>query len=408
MTTAPALTADELAGRARAVSREVLGPRAHQVDADSEFPAEGLHALHEAGLMAVFLPASMGGHAASVSTYVELAGILAEQCASTGMVWAMHGQQLAVLLDHGAASHREQLELAGTTGCVVGSVTTDARGGADLLSTGPALVPESGRLRLRRDAPVVTAGSCAGMYLVTMRADPASPPTDTQLVCVLPGDGIVRECGGWDALGMRGTRSRPMEFDVLVEPGRVLRPPFAEIARETMIPVGHLGWAGCWLGVARGAADRVRASLRKGRQSKRTDTLFARLAEAQLSIDLLESMVLRAAAKVDQVRAARRERRAAAPVDPVLVNNVKLAGSRLALAAVDELIAAVGMRGGYLKDTGLGLERALRDLRSAPLMFHDDRLLQANGRVVLTGARGLVGLRDGSGPATHPDNRSRP
>jgi acyl-CoA dehydrogenase len=401
LTTTVTLTAAEIAARARAVGDAVLAPQADTVDAESRFPGEGLRALHDAGLMAIFLRPEMGGHDASVSTYVELAGILAERCASTAMVWAMHGQQLAVLLAHGAQSHREQLELVGATGCVIGSVTTDARGGADLHSTGPALVPDGGKLRLRRDAPVVTAGGCAGMYLVTMRADPSSPPTDTRLVCVLPEDGVVRECGGWDALGMRGTRSCPMQFDVLVEPQRVLRAPFAQIARDTMVPVGHLGWAGCWLGVARGAAERVRASLRGGRGS-RTEALFARLAEAQLSIDLLESIVLRAASEVDR---ARRDGDMTT-VDPVLINNVKLAGSRLALAAVNELIDAVGMRHGYLRAGGLALERALRDLRSAPLMFHDDRLLQANGRVVLAGARGLVGL-DFAGPVTGRHNGGR-
>lgn len=392
-----ATATEDLLTRALTVSRGVVAASAEEVDAESRFPGESLRALHEAGLMAIFLPAGMGGHDASVVTYAKLAALLAEECASTGMVWAMHGQQLVSLLDHGATSHAEQLERAGAEGFLIGSVTTDAEGGADLLTTGPALVPEGGRLRVRRDAPVVTGGSCAGMYLVTMRADADSPPTRTRLVCVTHDDGVVEECGDWDALGMRGTRSRPMRFDVVVDPERVLGVPFAQIARSTMIPVGHVGWASCWLGVARGAAARTREALRAS-GGPRSDVLFGRLAEVRLSLDLLESFVLRVAEAVDRARDMRRAGLVPDPLDPVMVNNLKLAGARLAFAAVDDLVELMGMRDGYLRGRATGLERAFRDLRSASLMFHDDRLLQANGRLVLMGGRGLAELSDAAEP----------
>ena len=387
----------ELMRRARVLSSGALAANAARIDTDAEFPSENIRALHDAGLMAVFLSPDFGGHEASVRTYCEIAAILAEGCASTGMIWAMHGQQLISLLDHAQQSHRDQLALVGKRGCVIGSVTTDAVGGADLTSTGPALVTEGERLRLQRDAPVVTAGSCAGMYLVTMRADPDSPPNRTRLVCVMPDDGVVEECGTWDALGMRGTRSRAMRFDVLVHPRAVLAAPFAEVARWTMIPVGHVGWASCWLGVARAATAQIRDAIRArelGRGSTSSDLLFARLADIQLSLDLLESIVLRVAMEIDRVRGDRRAGSIAEPLNPVIVNNVKLAGSRLAFGVVDQLIDIAGMRDGYRRDGRFGLERAFRDLRSASLMFHDDRLLQANGRLVLASGSGLAGLAD--------------
>jgi acyl-CoA dehydrogenase len=38
---------------------------------------------------------------------------------------------------------------------------------------------------------------------------------------------------------------------------------------------------------------------------------------------------------------------------------------------------------GYMKNTALDLERVFRDLRSATLMYHNDRLLGANGKLIL-------------------------
>lgn len=385
----------ELVERARRIAADTLAANASKVDAEALFPADNLAALHEAGLMAVFLPPELGGHNASIATYGAIAAVLGEQCASTGMIWAMHGQQVVSLFDHAAESHAEWLARVGTAGCVIGSVTTDKAGGADLFTTGDALVPEDGMLRLRREAPVVTAGGNAGFYLVSMRTSSDAPLNSTCLVCVDRREGVIEERGTWDTLGMRGTHSVPMALDVLVPPSRVLAAPFSDIAKLTMVPAGHVGWASAWLGAARGAANRVRDALRTralGRSAPRSDVSYEKLAEVRLKLDLLESLIWRVATEADDLRTARRAGGPADFVDPVLVNNLKLAGSRLAFAAVDQLIDLVGMRDGYQRGSALGLERTFRDLRSGALMFHNDRLIQANGRLVLAGGRGLIGL----------------
>lgn len=393
----------ELVRRAKEVAASQLAARAAEVDS-GEFPAQNLKALHEAGLMGVFLPARFGGPDATVRGYAEIAAVLGEECASTAMIWAMHGQQVAALVDHAIDSHAAWLELVAGQGCLIGSVTTDREGGADLMTTGAALVPEGGKLRLRREAPVVTGGCHASFYLVTMRASPDSGPTQTRLVCVSKDDvGEITETGTWDALGMRGTHSVPMRFDVLIDGSRVLAANFADVARQTMIPVGHVGWAASWLGVARGAFNRVCAAIRAGqvaRGSPRSDLVFAKLAGARLSLDLLESIIMRAADETDRFRGGRRRGEDCAPVDPILINNVKLAGAQLAFDAVDQLIDLAGMAEGYRRGRRLALERAFRDLRSAALMFHDDRLRMANGRLVLAPSlRVAAGSAGPAGPA---------
>lgn len=386
---------NELVDRARTVAADTLAANAGKIDAEARFPADNLAALHAAGLMAVCLPPGLGGHDASIATYGAIAAVLGEYCASTGMVWAMHGQQLFSLLDHAAEEHTEWLARAGAEGFMVGSVTTDKEGGADLFTTGDALVAEDGGLRLRRQAPVVTGGGNAGFYLVSMRTDPDAPTNSTCLVLVDRAEGVIEERGSWDTLGMRGTHSVPMAFDVLVPRSRVLPTPFSEIARLTLVPAGHVGWAGCWLGVARGAAGRLREALRRrslGRSKTTSEVVYGKLAEIRLKLDLLESLIWRVATEADELRAARRAGGPAEFVDPVLVNNLKLAGSRLAMTVVDELVDVAGMRDGYQRSSPLALERAFRDLRSGALMFHNDRLLQANGRLVLAGSRALIGL----------------
>jgi acyl-CoA dehydrogenase len=382
---------------AASIAVDVLAPRARAVDRAGAYPAHNLRALHDAGLMAVFLPRELGGHSVTVQTYGAIAAALAEECASTAMVWAMHGQQVITLLEHGGATHRQWLERAGRQGFTIGSVTTDTRGGADLFATGDALVPEGDRLRVTRTAPVVTGGASSGCYLVSMRAHPDAALSDSRLVLVDPADGLIEEKGSWDALGMRGTHSVPMRIDAVIDHDRVLSAAFSRIAAETLVPVGHVGWASVWLGAMRGAAERVRAAIRARRLKAggaTSDLLLSRLAEVRLSIDLLTAMIRSVAQDADEALARRRAGVPAEPLDPVRVNSLKLAGSRLALKTANLLVEIGGMRDGYLCTSDLALERTLRDVRSASLMFHNDRLLQANGRLVLIGSAGLVGLSD--------------
>ena len=57
--------------------------------------------------------------------------------------------------------------------------------------------------------------------------------------------------------------------------------------------------------------------------------------------------------------------------------------SRLAFELVDRLVDLCGLAQGYMKNTALDVERVFRDLRSATLMYHNDRLLGANGKLIL-------------------------
>jgi alkylation response protein AidB-like acyl-CoA dehydrogenase len=67
----------------------------------------------------------------------------------------------------------------------------------------------------------------------------------------------------------------------------------------------------------------------------------------------------------------------------MLLNALKITASEECHAAVQDLVDAVGLRHGYLKDSPTGLERALRDLRSASLNYSNDRLHLADGKLAL-------------------------
>lgn len=382
------VVANDLTQLARSVQESTLRAWAADVDAQNRFPRESIESLHEAGLLGFFVPCEMGGPGGDFKTFCQIAAILGAGCLSTALIWTMHCQQLLILADHARAEHGDLLATIGRTGALAASVTSEYGKGGELLTAQAPLLPEGERLRLRRAAPVVSYGAEADFYLITMRAGEARPPSDVSLVLVSRDDGEVKVTGDWNAMGMRGTRSIPMAFDVVVARERVLGPSFRAVALQSMVPAGHLGWTAAWFGGAQGALKRfvrqLRARSAQGKSRLNSDLLLSRLANLRLSLDLIEAMLYRVADQVDSMR------QEGAPLSAyeevtynIALNNVKVAGSRLAFSVADGLMELAGLSQGYLKEEALSLERVFRDLRSAPLMFHNDRLLDANGRLLL-------------------------
>ncbi|HEY7417892.1 MAG TPA: hypothetical protein VH593_22105, partial [Ktedonobacteraceae bacterium] len=67
----------------------------------------------------------------------------------------------------------------------------------------------------------------------------------------------------------------------------------------------------------------------------------------------------------------------------IQLNNLKVLASEQLFETVNQLMQLVGMRYAYLENDLVPLERTMRDLRSASLMYANDRLVLANGALAL-------------------------
>lgn len=386
----------ELLQRSREIGQNVLARWAAEVDECGRFPTESVAALHEGGLIGFFVPARLGGLEGDTRTFWQIAAILGESCLSTALIWAMHGQQVATLAEHAAEEHAGILADVARRGSLVASVTTEYGKGGDLFTSRTPLRAEPGGLRLCRAAPIVSYGAEAEFYLITMLRGEGMPANDVCLALVKRTDGQISVAGEWQAMGMRGTASVPMSFDVHIGPERLIGRAFRQMALQTMVPIGHLGWAAAWFGAARGACRRFVGQLRRssqGRQKLKSDLFIHRLASIRVSLDLMESMIYRLA---DQLEQWKRDDAPPAMYEDITfnitLNNLKIASSQLAFAVSDGLLELSGLSQGYLKGDALGLERTFRDLRSAALMYHNDRLMAANGKLILVEHSSMQGV----------------
>ncbi|MEU6073662.1 acyl-CoA dehydrogenase family protein [Micromonospora sp. NPDC047074] len=386
---APALTeaarrpATTLADRVEQVAA-VTAAHARRTDELASFPVEALTEMRRTGLLGLLVPARYGGLGGTVDDLLTVGIRLGREDMSAAMVLAMHCQQVAALVRFAAGPLSIRLLPAIAEGRVyLGSVTTEAGSGGHLLTSGTGSRADGGRLEFDRFAPIVTGGAYADGFLITMRSPDAGPEGGVSLVYADRDQLAVEQSGDWQPLGMRASHSVALRLTGAVPDDQVVgaHGSFRTVATTVFAPLAHLGWSACWLGTAAGALSRVLTLLRSAEGRKRYDVsselLLSRLSRARQRVDTVHALLRHTAAAVrqaDDVSSTRIQ---------LQLNALKITAAEQCHAAVEDLIDAVGLRHGYLKDSPTGLERALRDLRSASLNYSNDRLHLADGRLAL-------------------------
>lgn len=382
-----ALHIQQLLEKCSILTKNVLFRWAPDVDMNNRFPKESINALKEIGLLGYFVPKQYGGYEGDFHTYWQLAAILAEGCASTALIWVMHCQQVLALADHAHTIYADVLHTLVEKGLLIASVTSESGKGSDFFTARAALSPEGEGFHLKRFAPIVSYGAEATFFLITARASEESSLKDVKLALVTRENGSITVEGEWNSMGMRATQSIPMHFDVHIPLGNIIPVPFRYVALQSMVPVIHLGWAAVWFGAARGALNRFVQQLRfpHVKEKNITSEMFLhRLSRLRVSLDLMEAMLEQTAQRLDKYRQNTEPFSTYENLTHTIgLNNLKVATSELAFSLMNDLVSLGGMQRGYLQNDPCGIERTFRDLRSAALMYNNDRLLETNGRLII-------------------------
>ncbi len=370
----------------------VAARHAEAVDRDGRFPAEAIAALRAAGALGRLVPADLGGPGGTLADAARDCFAVGRGCGSASMVLAMHHIQVACLLAHAGDSPwlRDFLRRVARDGLLLGSVTSEAGVGGNIRRS--LCVPEAGpgaadggRVALTKHATNISYGASADGLLLTARRAADAAETDQVLWVLGPGDFTLERTGGWETLGMRGTRSEAFVVRATARPEQALGTGFGAVASETMTPVTHMVWAALWIGIASDALDRARSAAR-GRARERGVAAAggARLALAAERLVASEAMLGSALRRYGEPGGAASREASAAEM-----NMLKTVVSEAAIEAVGHCMVACGLPG-YRVDGPHSLGRHLRDLWSAPLMVANDRVRESTGTLLL-GARPALG-----------------
>jgi alkylation response protein AidB-like acyl-CoA dehydrogenase len=371
-TTTTGTTLDQLRQRAAAIGEE-LAAHAERHDRDGTFVTEGLERLRAEGLLALAVPAELGGGGASVAEVAAFQRELAHHCGSTALATSMHQHVVAFTAwryRRGLPGAEATLRRVADEGIVLVST-----GGADFTHPrGEARRVDGGyRVSGRK---VFASLSSAGDVMSTMFSfdDPDQGRRVLNMAVPLGAEGVT-VTDTWDALGMRGTASNEIVLaDVFVPEERVLAnrpygvvdPPLQVIAGIAMpiITAVYLGVAEAAFAAARSAAS-TRAS--DPIVQRQVGAMGHRLRVAEWALEGALAVVgddpTPSAELYDAVMTAKRE---------------------VALAAIEVCDRAMEVAGGAAFSKGSIIERAHRDSRAAA--FHP---LTPEATLVHVGRRAL-------------------
>lgn len=362
----------------------VTAVHAERTDTEASFPVEAMRAMRGTRLLGLLVPEEFGGPGGSTEDMITATLRLGREDMSVAMIFAMHCQQVAAVVGHARGRLREELlPEIGSGQVYLASVTTESGKGGALLSASAELTSAEGSLALDRFAPIVTGGAHADGFLITMRSPDARADHEVSLVYAARDQLEVATAGDWQPLGMRASHSGPLHLRGLVPAHQVVgeHGRFRDVVASTFGPLAHLGWTAAWLGTAEGAMSRVVTLLRSARTRGNADLdselLLSRLATARHRLEAVHALLWHTAEVVRDAPDLSR------PQVQLLVNGLKVTGSEQCHAVAQDLVDAVGLRHGYMKDSPTRLERALRDLRSAALNYSNDRLRVADGKLAL-------------------------
>lgn len=367
--------AGDLAARA-AIAAGIAATHAESVDQEGRFPAEAIEALRAQRLLGAGIPIGLGGEGASLGSLADTAYALGRACASTAMIFAMHHTKVACLVRHGGGAPFIEgvMRRIAAEQLLMASSTTEGNNGGNVRASAAAIEPDGDFVTLERAATVISYGAQAdGVVTVARRAGDAA--ASDQVLCVfLKEDYTLERLSGWETLGMRGTCSAGFKLVARALPEQVLSARYQEIHGRTMTPVSHILWSSAWAGIAAAATEKAQAFTRTAARQAGGQTPPGAVHYARAVSSLKQARALIAAA-LDRYEALGQDPAALDGLDfQTAITMLKVEVSELALAAANSAMRANGLAG-YRQDGAFSVGRHLRDLLSAPIMIHNDRIL---------------------------------
>ncbi len=360
------LTSEQLAvqQRARRLTREVIAPRAAEVDRSEQYPWDNVEALQQAGFTGMTVPEAYGGPGRSLLEAVLVVEEMAKVCGVTGRI-AVEANMgaLSAVMAYGSDAQRHkvaELVLAGDKPAIC--ITEPGAGSAASEMTTRADRRGDGFV-LNGTKHWITGGGVSRTHLVFARVfDEHGNDEGIGAFLAFRGETPGLEIGAREpTMGLRGLPETVVGFNnmaitaaMAVQPPSGLRRGFADLMNA--YNTQRVGAATVALGLAAGAYELALEFVQKREQFGRPIAEFQglqwMLADMSVKLEAARSLIYRAAASQGP---------AGSPFpDPTLAAQAKIFTSEAAIAVVSDALQAHGAAG-YSRNNPL--ERIYRDVR---------------------------------------------
>jgi alkylation response protein AidB-like acyl-CoA dehydrogenase len=353
---------------ARKVAKEVLAPHAADNDKQGRFSTEAVRAMGEAGLLALTVPAELGGAGLGPRTFAEVVAILAEADASVAMVHVMH---ICAALCYAAGAARSDAatlalrEIA--KGTHLATLAFSEKGSrSHFWAPVSRAVRVGDKMRLSAQKSWVTSAGMADSYVVSSQVPDPKGPTDTALYLVRKDASGIRTAGAWDGLGLRANASSPMTLEACeVDEDAMLTPEGGgfKAMLDVVLPWFCLGSACVALGLCRATVASTVTHLKTTsfehmggvKLGEALPNLRANLANMQIDTD---GLAARVSDLVDSLEKP-------SEVTILRVLEAKAAGGETAIRVTQDAMRTCG---GAAFSRHTGVERFFRDAQAGAIM----------------------------------------
>ena len=235
--------------------------RANAKRSDDEllFPRRNFEILAENGFLSLIVPEEYGGLGENHVAFCMTCETLARYgCASTAMCYVMHTGAVATLMLRPTPELIDKY-IRPLNECKIGTLSySDPETGSHFwypFSSGAER--SNGGYKVRKKASWTTSGGFADFYVI-QTTSPDFKGYDDLSVLVIDGEHVKSQPSLWDALGLRGNQSGPIEIDNIEVPADQIVGPIGDGAAsndEAVDPWFLIGSSSVWNGIAMGAID---------------------------------------------------------------------------------------------------------------------------------------------------------
>ncbi|MGH9434462.1 MAG: acyl-CoA dehydrogenase family protein [Terriglobia bacterium] len=359
-------SAQELAVENERLAKELLAPRADEIDRARQFPRQNIQELGRKGLLGLLVPHEHGGAGAGIPEMAQILECMAEACASTAMVTLMHYCGSAVIAAKGGAALKQRLLPAIARGEHLTTLAFSEAGSGGHFYTPVSEVNKNGHgPRLTAHKTFVTSAGEADNYVISTRKAGASGPTDLDLYVVAKGATGFQRGRPFEGLGLAGNASAPMSLeDVELEEEKRLGIEGSgfQTMMEVVLPHFLVGVAAVSLGIATAAFKSASAHVKSRKYEHANGAALSAIPRVQF---LAAEMALELRSARAYLGGTIRRVEAGDPEAMLDLLGVKARAAEAALAVTSR---AMTLGGGSAYGRRGGLERNFRDAQAASVM----------------------------------------
>ncbi|EGQ3776040.1 acyl-CoA dehydrogenase [Staphylococcus pseudintermedius] len=313
----------------------------------------------------------------SIKQLEEILQIISSCCMSTGLICAMHFQQIITIIKHSKFKESVIIDQLLDPQLLIASVTSEVNKKSDIKKIRNNLnwIDENDFI-LNRKALAVTGGLYADAFLLTSKIE--SNSNKNIFVYFKKKEISVEKISQWEAMGVRPTQSDSLSFTGVLNKDKnlIFKQEYDYILNETFIPLAHIFWSACWLGCAKEALKETVRFVRKN-SVKNTEINLFRLSESRRKIDIVNMYLDYVIKEYLNSKSINKN------TLNIHINDLKIISSTYLFDAINNFIEITGMSIGYKKNNRIFLEKYFRDLRSGSLMYSNDGLIKINGKISL-------------------------